>query len=92
MLDPSGRPNHYLQGRVARALTACSERGSSTWHHPLEEGAVIGSAFDDGVHDTGHLGGYGNERFSSEVGVVLSLAIERSNLSRKLFRVVRTAI
>ena len=38
----------------------------------FEEGAVIVSAFDDGVHDTGYPGGHGNERLLSEVGVCVS--------------------
>src|SRR3954447_6728748 len=40
--DPGRRPEHYLQGRC-RALTAHAERGSPTWHRPLNEGPVIGT-------------------------------------------------
>ena len=41
--------------------------------HPsaqIEEGAVIGSALDDGVNNTCHLGGDGDKRFASEISVV----------------------
>src|SRR6185503_6736758 len=38
--NPSGRPEHYLQGRGC-ALTAPTERGSPAWHRPFDEGPII---------------------------------------------------
>lgn len=54
--DPGRRPEHYLQGRRLRPH-GTAERGSPTWHRPLDKGPVIVTAFDDGVHHAGHLGG-----------------------------------
>src|SRR4051812_18022389 len=57
MRNPSGRPEHYLQGRgVHHALTALQSEGSSTWHRPLLEGPVICSGLDEGMNNTRHLG------------------------------------
>src|SRR3954468_21430080 len=67
--DPGRRPEHYLQGRC-RALTVHAERGSPTWHRPLNKGPVIGTALDDRVHDAGHLGGDRGQRLAPQVGVV----------------------
>src|SRR3954452_16437428 len=67
--DPGRRPEHYLQGRC-RALTAHAERGSPTWHRPLNKGPVTGTAFDDRVHDAGHFGGDRGQRLAPQVGIV----------------------
>ena len=68
--DPGGRPKHYLQGHRSDALTALTDRGSSTWHPPLNEGPVVGIAFDDGVDDTRHLGGNSGHRLAAQIGIV----------------------
>ena len=47
-----------------------TERGSPTWHRPLKEGTVFGTAFDDGMNNTGHLGGNCSERLAPQIGVV----------------------
>src|SRR3954454_23827841 len=61
MRNPSGRPEHYLQGRgVHHALTALQSEGSSTWHRPLLEGPVICSGLDEGMNNTRHLGSDGD--------------------------------
>ena len=67
--NPSGRPEHYLQGRGC-ALTAPAERGSPAWHRPFEEGPIIGTGFDDGMRGARHLGGNGSQRLALEIGVV----------------------
>ncbi len=67
--NPGGGPKHYLQGRE-RALTALSERGSSTWNRPLNEGPVIVTAFNDRVHNTSHLCGDGCERLAAQVRIM----------------------
>ena len=52
------------------ALTALAERGSSTWHPPFDEGPVVGTAFDDRVYDTRHLGGNGGHCLAAQIGIV----------------------
>ena len=47
-----------------------AERGSSAWHRPLDEGPIVGTALDDGVHDARHLGGNGCQRLALEIGIV----------------------
>ena len=56
--NPSGRPEHYLQGRGrCHALTALQREGSSTWHRRLREGPVICSGLDQRMSNPRHLGG-----------------------------------
>ena len=69
---PSGRPEHYLQGRGC-ALTAHTERGSSAWHRPFDERPIIGASLDDGMCCARHLGGNGCKRFTPEIGIVAIL-------------------
>ncbi len=40
------------------------------WYRRFDEGPVIGTAFDDSVHDTRHLGGNCCERFALEIWIV----------------------
>ncbi len=42
---------------VCDALTALTDRGSSTWHPLLNEGPVVGTTFNDSALDAGHLDG-----------------------------------
>ena len=70
---PVGRfpdePEHYPRDRDACPV-ALSERGSPAWHRPLEDGAVVDAAFDDGVRGARHLGSDRRERLAAEIGIV----------------------
>ena len=66
---PSGRPEHYLQGRLLHPHGVC-RGGSSAWHRPLKEGSIIGAGFDVGMNSARHLGGNGYQRLALEIGVV----------------------
>ena len=66
-------PNIIYRVIVYDALTALTDRGPSTWYPPLEEGPVVGTAFDDGVHDAGHLGGNCSHRLAAQIGIVAIL-------------------
>src|SRR4051794_4590575 len=71
MRNPSGRPEHYLQGRgVPHALTALQSEGSSTWHRPLLEGPVICSGLDEGMNNTRHLGSDGDGCLAPQILVL----------------------
>ena len=47
-----------------------AERGSPTWHRRLDEGPVIVTALDNGVHHAGHLGGNCGQRLAPKIGIV----------------------
>ena len=47
-----------------------AERGSPTWYRPLDEGPVVGTGLDDGVHHARHLGGDRGQRLAPQVGIV----------------------
>jgi hypothetical protein len=40
---------------------------------PFEEGPAIGTALDDSMGDTRHLGGNGSHRLTAQIGVVMVL-------------------
>lgn len=64
------RKTRTLSAGSRRAPTAALERGSPAWHRPLEEGAVVDAALDDGVRGARHLRGDGRERLAPEIGIV----------------------
>ena len=71
MRNPSGRPEHYLQGRgVHHALTALQSGGSSTWHQPLLEGPVVCSGLDQGMNNARHLGSDGDGCLAPQILVL----------------------
>ena len=47
-----------------------TERGSPTWYRSLDEGPVVVTTFDDGVHHARHLGGDRGQRLAPQVGIV----------------------
>src|SRR5688572_30216238 len=47
-----------------------AERGPPTWHRPLDKGPVIGTALDQRVNHTGHLGGDRGQRLAPPIGIV----------------------
>src|SRR3954452_24038264 len=63
-------PDRHQHSAIPRALTAHAERGSPTWHRPLNKGPVIGTAFEDRVHHAGHLGGDRGQRLAPQVGLL----------------------
>ena len=67
--NPGRRPEHCLQGRRLRPHGS-TERGSPTWYRTLDEGPVVATGLDDGVHHARHLGGDRGQRLAPQVGVV----------------------
>lgn len=62
--DPS-----VIYRAAAGALTALPRGALPPGHRLLDEGPAVGTALDDRVNDTGHLGGDRRERLAPEVGV-----------------------
>lgn len=50
-----------------------TERGSPAWHRPFEEGAGVGTAFDERMDNTRHLGGNCCKRFAPPIRVIAVL-------------------
>lgn len=62
-----------------------TERGSLTWHRAFKEGTATGTAFVDGIHNTGHLGGYCGERRALQIRIVPIAGNEALKFFREAF-------
>src|ERR1700680_5067586 len=74
MRNPSGRPEHYLQGRSPRPRPHGSNRAGFFHLVPdLREGPIVGSSLDQGMSDARHLGSDGGQGLAPEILVVAIL-------------------
>src|SRR3954453_19503637 len=62
------RSRPVAQGGVLRGI--CTMPQIACARRPLKERPVVGTALDDGVNDTRHLGGNCGQRFAAQIGIV----------------------